>query len=178
MTILKLFWFLTCISYISSDSIRVKSPLRNQIILNSSLIIEYTIVRDNNNNRLFVNHTTTDLINSQKNLLVSYKRNITNSTLVRINVDNSLIQNNNNLTIRIIASGRRNNRTLGQFLVNIPIQIKPNVTDDVRPTITVNTESTSNQVSAPKNNGLKYGVSSIMLYYYLALFLFKIIVLY
>lgn len=178
MTILKLFWFLTCISYIFSDSIRVKSPLRNQIILNGSLIIEYTIVRDNNNNRLFVNHTTTDLINSQKTLLVSYKRNITNSTLVRINVNNSLIQNNNNLTIRIIASGRRNNRTLGQFLVNIPIQIKPNVTDDVRQTITVNTESTSNQVSVPKNNGLKYGVSSILLYYYLALSLFKIIVLY
>lgn len=177
MTILKLFWFLTCISYISSDSIRVKSPLRNQIILNGSLIIEYTIVRDNNN-RLFVNHTTTDLVNSQKNLLVSYKRNITNSTLVRINVDNSLIQNSNNLTIRILASGRRNNKTLGQFLVNIPIQIKKNVTEDVRPTITVDTESTSNQVSTHKNNGLKYGVSSKMLYYYLALSLFKIIILY
>lgn len=157
---------MTCIPYILSDSIKVKSPLRNQIMLNGSLIIEYTIVRDSNNNILFVNHTTTDLINSNKILLVSYKRNITNSTLVRINVNNSLTQSDNkisNFTIRIMASGLYRNRTLGQFLVNIPIQIKKNVTDEIRPTITVNTERIFTEEPTSINNGLKTYVNITML---------------
>ena len=157
---------MTCIPYILSDSIKVKSPLRNQIMLNGSLIIEYTIVRDSNNNRLFVNHTTTDLINSNKILLVSYKRNITNSTLVRINVNNSLTQSDNkisNFTIRIMESGLYRHSTLGQFLVNIPIQIKKNVTDEIRPTITVNTERIFTEEPTSINNGLKTYVNIIML---------------
>jgi hypothetical protein len=164
---MKVLFFLTLIPYIFSDSITIKSPLRNQVILNNSFIIEYRILRDNNNNRLLVNHTTTDLLTSQKNLLVSYKRNIINSTLIRININNSIIQNDNkisNFTIRIIASGRhRNNRTLGQFLVNIPIQIKSNDTDEITPTIVVNTDATPIQESTSKNNGLKTYINIVLL---------------
>jgi hypothetical protein len=167
---MKVLFFFTLISYILSDSIIIKSPLRNQIFLNKSaefFIIEYRVIRDNNNNRLLVNHTTTDILTSQKNLLVSYKRNIINSTLIRINVNSLTIQNDNkisNFTIRIIASGRyRNNRTIGQFLVNIPIQVKLNVTNEITQTIFINTDIKPTQESTYKNNGLKVYVNIVLL---------------
>lgn len=158
------------------DTIKVNNPTRNQVINNSSFLIDYLIERNNENNNLFVTNTTTELLDSNGNSLVSVPRNLTNSTMVRLDM-RTFVQPNTvtNFTVKITAFGNYsspvNGRRFGEIETEVPLQLNlsnttnssrpvssPTSTRSASPTSTSNSTSTVNATStptseAPKSNG-------------------------
>jgi hypothetical protein len=48
--------------FLQFNTIKINSPTVNQIVNNSSFLINYSIERNYNNNKLFVTNTTTELL--------------------------------------------------------------------------------------------------------------------
>ena len=136
------------------DTVKVNSPTRNQVINNSSFLIDYLVERSGN---LFVTNTTTELLDVNGNSLVSFPKNITNSTMVRLDM-RTFVQPNTvtNFTVKIIAFGKYNTPVNGQLFgeikTEVPLQLNlsNNSTVTSRPTSTSTTptsQPTSNSTS-------------------------------
>lgn len=124
------------------DTIKINSPTRNQVINNSSFLIDYLIERNNNNSQLFVSNATTELLDVRGNSLVSVPRNFTNSTMVRLDM-RTFVQSNTvtNFTVKITAFGKFANQTFGEIEAEIPLQL--NLSNKTETTTTTSTTSTS-----------------------------------
>jgi hypothetical protein len=133
------------------DTIKVNSPTRNQVINNSSFLIDYLIERSGN---LFINNTTTELLDVNGNSLVSVPRNITNSTTVRLDM-RTFVQPNTvtNFTVKITGFGKYNapvnGQLFGEIEVEVPLQLNlsNNSTVTSRPTSNSTATSTTNSTS-------------------------------
>ena len=128
------------------DTIKVNSPTRNQVINNSSFLIDYLVERSGN---LFVTNTTTELLDVNGNSLVSVPKNLSNSTMVRLDM-RTFVQPNTvtNFTVKIVAFGKYdvpvNGQLFGEIKTEVPLQLNlsNNSTVTSRPTST-STASTS-----------------------------------
>lgn len=142
--------------FVYCDTIKVNSPTRNQVINNSSFLIDYVIERNDENNKLFVTNTTTELLDVRGNSLVAFPKNLTNSTMVRLDM-RTFVQPNTvtNFTVKITAFGNYsspvNGRLFGEIETEIPLQLNlSNGTNSTstRPS-TTSTRSSSTSTSTP-----------------------------
>ena len=136
------------------DTIKVNSPTRNQVINNSSFLIDYLIERNNNNSQLFVSNATTELLDVRGNSLVSVPRNFTNSTMVRLDM-RTFVQPNTvtNFTVKITAFGKYANQTFGEIETEIPLQLNlSNKTETATTTSTTSTTSTTTTRPSSSNS--------------------------
>lgn len=114
--------------FVYCDTIKVNSPTRNQVINNSSFLIDYVIERNDENNKLFVTNTTTELLDVRGNSLVAFPKNLTNSTMVRLDM-RTFVQPNTvtNFTVKITAFGNYstpvNGKLFGEIETEIPLQL-------------------------------------------------------
>jgi len=146
---MQLFFFLGIfIPFVYCDTIKVNSPTRNQVINNSSFLIDYLIERNAQNNNLFVTNTTTELLDENGDSLVSVPRNLTNSTMVRLDM-RTFVQPNTvtNFTVKITAFGNYSNpvngRLFGEIETEVPLQLNlSNGTNSTRPSTTTTTTTT------------------------------------
>jgi hypothetical protein len=135
------------------DTINVNSPTRNQIINNSSFLIDYLVERSGN---LFITNTTTDLLDVTGNSLVSFPKNLSDSTVVRLDM-RTFVQSNTvtNFTVKIVAFGKYNTPVNGQLFgeikTEVPLQLNlsNNSTVTSRPTSNSTTTSISTTTSKP-----------------------------
>lgn len=125
--------------FVYCDTIKINSPTRNQVINNSSFLIDYVIERNDENNKLFVTNTTTELLDVRGNSLVAFPKNLTNSTMVRLDM-RTFVQPNTvtNFTVKITAFGNYstpvNGRLFGEIETEIPLQL--NLSNGTNPTST------------------------------------------
>jgi hypothetical protein len=142
--------------FVLCDTIKVNSPTRNQVINNSSFLIDYLIERSGN---LFITNTTTELLDINKNSLVSVPRNITNSTTVRLDM-RTFVQPNTvtNFTVKITGFGKYNapvnGQLFGEIEVEVPLQLNlsNNSTVTSRPTSNSTPTSTTNSTPTSTTN--------------------------
>lgn len=144
---MQLFWVLSILlPLVSCDTIKINSPTPNQVINNSSFLIDYLIERNNGNNNLFVTNTTTQLLDERGNSLVSFGKNLTNSTMVRLDM-RTFVQPNTvtNFTVKITAFGNYsvpvNGRAFGEVEVEVPLQL--NLRNSTNTTTTTTTRPTT-----------------------------------
>lgn len=131
------------------DSIKINSPTQNQVINNSSFLINYSVERNDNNSKLVITNSTTELLDVRGNSLVSFNKNFTNSTIVLLNMM-TFVQPNTvtNFTVKITAFGKydvpQNGKLFGELEVKVPLQLNlsnstntTTTTTSTRPTSTV-----------------------------------------
>lgn len=135
--------------FVYCDTIKVNNPTRNQVINNSSFLIDYVIERNDENNKLFVTNTTTELLDARGNSLVAFPKNLTNSTMVRLDM-RTFVQPNTvtNFTVKITAFGNYsspvNGRLFGEIETEVPLQLNlSNSTNSTRPSSTTSTRSST-----------------------------------
>lgn len=140
------------------DTIKINSPTRNQVINNSSFLIDYLIERNDNNNKLFLTNTTTELLDVRGNSLVSFGKNLTNSTMVRLDM-RTFVQPNTvtNFTVKITAFGEYDvpvdGKQFGEFEVEVPLQLNlSNNSTNTTSTVSSRPNRTST-TSAPSSTG-------------------------
>jgi hypothetical protein len=78
--------FSVFLSFVFCDNVKINSPIQQQVINNSSFLIDYIIERNDNNSKLFITNTTTELLDVKGEILVSSTKNVTNSTIVRLEI--------------------------------------------------------------------------------------------
>jgi hypothetical protein len=143
--------------FVYCDTIKINSPTPNQVINNSSFLIDYVIERNDENNKLFVTNTTTELLDVRGNSLVAFPKNLTNSTMVRLDM-RTFVQPNTitNFTVKITAFGNYstpvNGRLFGEIETEVPLQLNlSNGTNSAstRPSTTSTSTASSTTTSTP-----------------------------
>lgn len=146
--------------FVYCDTIKVNSPTQNQVINNSSFLIDYVIERNDENNKLFVTNTTTELLDVRGNSLVAFPKNLTNSTMVRLDM-RTFVQPNTvtNFTVKITAFGNYstpvNGRLFGEIETEIPLQLNLSngtTPTSTRPSTTSRTSSTATSTPTTSTN--------------------------
>lgn len=146
------------------DTIKINSPTQNQVINNSSFLIDYLVERNDNNSKLFFTNTTTELLDARGNSLVSFGKNLTNSTMVRLDM-RTFVQPNTvtNFTVKIIAFGEYdtpiNGNRFGELEFEVPLQLNLNNTTTSRPT-TTNTTTSSRPTTTSSSTATLSSTSS------------------
>lgn len=142
--------------FVYCDTIKINSPTINQVINNSSFLIDYIIERNTENNNLFVTNTTTELLDVRGNSLVAFPKNLTNSTMVRLDM-RTFVQPNTvtNFTVKITAFGNYSNpvngRLFGEIEREVSLQLNlSNGTNSTRPS--TSTTSTRSSTSLPTSS--------------------------
>lgn len=131
------------------DSIKINSPTPNQVINNSSFLIDYIVERNDNNSKLVITNSTTELLDVRGNSLVSFSKNFTNSTMVRLNMM-TFVQPNTvtNFTVKITAFGKydvpQDGRLFGEVELEVPLQL--NLSNRTNTTSTVSSTRTTSTV--------------------------------
>jgi hypothetical protein len=163
------------------DTIKINSPTLNQVINNSSFLIDYIVERNDNNSKLFITNSTTELLDVKGNSLVAVPRNFTNFTMVRLDM-RTFVQPNTftNFTVKITAFGKYDNQTFGEIKLEVPLQLnlsngtvssttsKPTSSTTSKPTST-STTSASSETTAPtttstnKSNGSSVNNSNMVM---------------
>jgi hypothetical protein len=145
--------FSILLPFVYCDTIKVNSPTPNQVINNSSFLIDYIIERNDENNKLFVTNTTTELLDVRGNSLVAFPKNLTNTTMVRLDM-RTFVQPNTvtNFTVKITAFGNYstpvNGRLFGEIQTEVPLQLNlSNVTNSTRPSTTSTSSASSTSTS-------------------------------
>lgn len=141
--------FYMILSIINCDTIKINNPKKNAIINTSSFIIDYTIERNDQNNKLLITNTTTEILDTNNNSLVSFNKRIINrDNKLEINVETIQKSNKQNFTIQITGFGKN---VRNKIVSKVPIQLYLDETDD--PTETDDpidmppSEPTSNAIS-------------------------------
>lgn len=155
---MQLLFVLSILPLVLCDTIKVNSPTRYQVINNSSFLIDYLIERGGN---LVISNTTTELLDVNKNSLVSVPRNITNSTTVRLDM-RTFVQPNTvtNFTVKITGFGKYNapvnGQLFGEIELEVPLQLNlsNNSTNSTisRPTATTTTTATATTIPTSTTN--------------------------
>lgn len=125
------FALLAFLPLVYSDSIKVNSPTGNQVFKNASFLVDYVIERNNNNDGLFLTNTTTQLLDTKDNVLVSFPKDLTSSPSVRLNMITFVKENTvTNFTLKIIGFGKYNTSVNGKLTdeieTKIPLQLNLN----------------------------------------------------
>lgn len=134
------------------DNIKINSPTRNQVINNSSFLIDYIVERNDNNSKLVITNSTTELLDVRGNSLVSFSKNFTNSTMVRLNMM-TFVQPNTvtNFTVKITAFGKydvpQNGKLFGELELEVPLQLNLSNSTNTTTTSTRPTSTVSSSVS-------------------------------
>jgi hypothetical protein len=138
---------LSLLPLVSCDTIKVNSPTQFQVFRNSSFLVDYLIERNGGNNGLVLTNTTTQLLDTQGNALVSVPKSLVNSTMVRLNMM-TFVQPNTvtNFTLKIIGYGNYNTPFNGksndEIETEIPLQLNLSSGSSSNTTNTTNTTST------------------------------------
>jgi cobalamin biosynthesis Mg chelatase CobN len=117
------------------------------VFRNSSFLVDYLIERNGGNNGLVLTNTTTQLLDTQGNALVSVPKSLVNSTMVRLNMM-TFVQPNTvtNFTLKIIGYGNYNTPFNGksndEIETEIPLQLNLSSGSSSNTTNTTNTTST------------------------------------
>jgi hypothetical protein len=163
--------FTVFLPFVLCDNIKINSPTQNQIINNSSFLIDYIIERNDNNSKLIITNTTTELLDVNGNSLISFPKNLSDSTMVRLDM-RTFVQPNTvtNFTVKIVAFGKYdipvNGQLFGEIKTEVPLQLnlsnnstitsrstltsstsRPTSTTTSQPTITSNSTTTSQPTS-------------------------------
>jgi hypothetical protein len=146
--------FTVFLPFVLCDNIKINSPTQNQIINNSSFLIDYIIERNDNNSKLIITNTTTELLDVNGNSLVSFPKNLTNSTMVRLDM-RTFVQPNTvtNFIVKITAFGKYdaplNGKSFGEIEAEVPLQL--NLSNSTV-TTTTNSRPRPTQTSTVANN--------------------------
>lgn len=142
------------------DSIKVNSPTEFQVFNNASFLVDYLIERNNNNNGLFITNTTTQLLDTKDNVLVSFPKDLTSSPNVRLNMLTFVKENTvTNFTLKIIGLGKYNTsfngKSTDEIETKIPLQLNLNrnstsTTASSSSTATATTKPSSTSSSSSK----------------------------
>lgn len=154
---------LASLPLVYSDSIKVNSPSQFQVFKNSSFLVDYLIERNSENNGLVLTNTTTQLLDTDGNALVSVPKNLSSSTMVRLNMI-TFVQKDSvtNFTLKILGYGKYNTpfngKSFDEIETEIPLQLdlkdnvsSPSSNSTSTPTSTTNTTS-SKPTSTPTSS--------------------------
>ena len=164
-----------------ADTIKIDSPLANQVINNSSININYTIQR---NGMLYISNTTTELLDVNNMSLVSFFKDVNTSPNVLIDM-RTFVQLNTttNFTLKITGYGSYNqvNGTKGYTNIQefVPIQLNTNplpVKDSnvtsTQPTPTAPTNTTDTPTKSETSRSYKIETSILLCFVgFMALFI-------
>lgn len=163
---------LSLLPLVNCDSIKVNSPTQFQVFKNSSFLVDYNIERNSNNNGLVLTNTTTQLLDSQGNSLVSVPKNLTNSTMIRLNMM-TFVQPNTvrNFTLKITGYGNYNTsfngKSTDEIELEIPLQlnlsnetsVNNNIVSSTNSTNSTRPVSTNSNTTSPTTNTTKASAS-------------------
>lgn len=149
--------------FVYCDSIKVNSPALNQVFTNSSFLVDFLVQRNNENNGLFLTNTTTQLLDSNGNVLVAVPRDTTD-LMVRLNMITFVKENTvTNFTIKIIGLGKYNQSVNGKLVDEIeqevPLQLNLNAS---QPSTNQTSSRTSTRMSTRTSTQMPTRTSSIL----------------